>query len=152
MFPCNAGLCFTFTKKVKMKFPLHTSIWINALCRWNSFVALMKLMEITKIFRKKMDEVQRWPQGNKLSHIILARYASAVWDDIRLTMYCRSKTVRRWWKNMFHPLQLDVIDRLVDLYSLIKWVVATPFMGSWAWFVAVNGKKSYWYWIKRYVF
>ena len=44
-----------------------------------------------------------------------------------------------------HPLQLDVIDRIVDLYSNPNEVVFTPFMGVrfWRFIVPVSlGKKG----------
>ena len=35
----------------------------------------------------------------------------------------------RMMKKHVHPLQLDVIDRLVELYSNPQEVILTPFMG-----------------------
>lgn len=70
------------------------------------------------------------PKTNKLSHIIWQRYASSVWDDIRIDEvleYRESKDEDD--EKHVHPLQLDVIDRLVELYSNPGDVVLTPFMG-----------------------
>lgn len=70
------------------------------------------------------------PKTNKLSHIIWQRYASAVWDDIRIDevlQYKESKDEDD--EKHVHPLQLDVIDRLVELYSNPGEIVLTPFMG-----------------------
>lgn len=70
------------------------------------------------------------PKSNKLSHYIWQRYASAVWDDIRIENvlpYRDSKEDDD--EKHVHPLQLDVIDRLVTLYSNPNEVVLTPFMG-----------------------
>lgn len=70
------------------------------------------------------------PKTNKLSHIIWQRYASSVWDDIRIDevlQYKESKDEDD--EKHVHPLQLDVIDRLVELYSNRGEVVLTPFMG-----------------------
>jgi len=70
------------------------------------------------------------PKSNKLSHYIWQRYASAVWDDIRIDNvmpYKASKTEDD--EKHVHPLQLDVIDRIVELYSNKGEVVLTPFMG-----------------------
>lgn len=67
---------------------------------------------------------------NKLSHYIWQRYASSVWDDIRIDNvmpYKAAKTEDD--EKHVHPLQLDVVDRLVDLYSNPNEVVLTPFMG-----------------------
>jgi DNA modification methylase len=70
------------------------------------------------------------PKTNKLSHIIWQRYASSVWDDIRIdnVLPFRDGKDEDDEKHV-HPLQLDVIDRLVELYSNKGEVVLTPFMG-----------------------
>lgn len=70
------------------------------------------------------------PKTNKLSHYIWQRYASAVWDDIRIdnVLPFRDSKEDDDEKHV-HPLQLDVIDRLVELYSNPGEVVLTPFMG-----------------------
>lgn len=70
------------------------------------------------------------PKTNKLSHIIWQRYASSVWDDIRIDEvldYKESKDEDD--EKHVHALQLDVIDRLTELYSNPGEVVLTPFMG-----------------------
>lgn len=67
---------------------------------------------------------------NKLSQIIWQRYASSVWDDIRNDNVLPFKDSREDDdEKHVHPLQLDVIDRLVELYSNPNEVVFTPFMG-----------------------
>ena len=70
------------------------------------------------------------PKSNKLSHYIWQRYASSVWDDIRIdnVLPFRDSKEEDDEKHV-HPLQLDVIDRLVELYSNKGEVVLTPFMG-----------------------
>ncbi len=70
------------------------------------------------------------PKTNKLSHIIWQRYASSVWDDIRIdnVLPFRDSKDEDDEKHV-HPLQLDVIDRIVELYSNPGEVVLTPFMG-----------------------
>jgi len=67
---------------------------------------------------------------NKLSHYIWQRYASSVWDDIRIdnVLPFRDSKEEDDEKHV-HPLQLDVIDRLVELYSNQGETVLTPFMG-----------------------
>lgn len=70
------------------------------------------------------------PKTNKLSHVIWQRYASSVWDDIRnsnVLPFKESKTEDD--EKHVHPLQLDVIDRIVELYSNPNELVLTPFMG-----------------------
>ncbi len=70
------------------------------------------------------------PKTNKLSHYIWQRYASAVWDDIRIENVLPFKESKEEDdEKHVHPLQLDVIDRLVELYSNRDEVVLTPFMG-----------------------
>lgn len=70
------------------------------------------------------------PKTNKLSHIIWQRYASSVWDDIRIDNVLKYKDTKdEDDEKHVHPLQLDVIDRLVELYSNPGEVVLTPFMG-----------------------
>ena len=70
------------------------------------------------------------PKSNKLSHYIWQRYASSVWDDIRIdnVLPFRDSKEEDDEKHV-HPLQLDVIDRIVELYSNPGEVVLTPFMG-----------------------
>lgn len=70
------------------------------------------------------------PKTNKLSHIIWQRYASSVWDDIRIDEVLQYKDSKdEDDEKHVHPLQLDVIDRIVELYSNKGEVVLTPFMG-----------------------
>ena len=70
------------------------------------------------------------PKTNKLSHIIWQRYASSVWDDIRIDNVLKYKESKEEDdEKHVHPLQLDVIDRIVELYSNPGEVVFTPFMG-----------------------
>lgn len=70
------------------------------------------------------------PKSNKLSHYIWQRYASSVWDDIRIDNVLPFRDSREEDdEKHVHPLQLDVIDRLVEMYSNPGEVVLTPFMG-----------------------
>ena len=86
-----------------------------------------------------LNEVELWEHLNKinepnkitkLNHYIWQRYASSVWDDIRIdnVLPFRDSKEDDDEKHV-HPLQLDVIDRLVELYSNPNEVVLTPFMG-----------------------
>jgi DNA modification methylase len=70
------------------------------------------------------------PKTNKLSHYIWQRYASSVWDDVRIdnVLPFRDSKEDDDEKHV-HPLQLDVIDRIVTLYSNEGETVLTPFMG-----------------------
>lgn len=67
---------------------------------------------------------------NRYSHWIWQRYASAFWDDIRFNRVLPYKKARdQEDEKHVHPLQLDVIDRCVILWSNPGEVVFTPFMG-----------------------
>jgi DNA modification methylase len=67
---------------------------------------------------------------NKLSQVIWQRYASSVWDDIRNDNVLPFHDAREDDdEKHVHPLQLDVIDRIVELYSNPNEVVLTPFAG-----------------------
>lgn len=81
-------------------------------------------------FRKKWIGFNGDQRENKLSHLTWQRYASSVWDDIRIdnVLPFRDSKEEDDEKHV-HPLQLDVIDRLVYLYSNENEVVLTPFMG-----------------------
>ncbi len=89
----------------------------------------------------KLNEAQLWDHlnksfydsdspNNKLSHYIWQRYASSVWDDIRIDNVLPFKDSRdEDDEKHVHPLQLDVIDRIIEMYSNKNEVVLTPFAG-----------------------
>jgi len=138
--------CFTampdyvlvFTKKGENKVPVthqfginhyagETPILPNILRAWNNANGT------------SLNEIQLWEHLNKineddnitkLNHYIWQRYASSVWDDIRIdnVLPFRDSKEEDDEKHV-HPLQLDVIDRIVELYSNPNEVVLTPFMG-----------------------
>lgn len=67
---------------------------------------------------------------NRYSHWIWRQYASAFWDDIRLGRVLPFKGGRDSDdEKHVHPLQLDVIDRVMNLWSNPGETVLTPFMG-----------------------
>jgi DNA modification methylase len=67
---------------------------------------------------------------NRFSHWIWRQYASAFWDDVRLDRVLPFKPARDAEdEKHVHPLQLDVIDRAIVLWSNPGEVVFTPFMG-----------------------
>lgn len=70
------------------------------------------------------------PQTNKLAHWIWQQYASSIWDDIRVSRVLPYKAARdKDDEKHVHPLQLDVIERCVTMWSNPDDVVLTPFMG-----------------------
>jgi DNA modification methylase len=141
--------CFTampdymliFTKKGENKVPVthergmlkyagETPVLPNILNAWNnaneSDLTAEQLWEhLNTTYKNHKD-----PKTNKLSHYIWQRYASSVWDDIRIdnVLPFRDSKEEDDEKHV-HPLQLDVIDRIVELYSNPNEVVLTPFMG-----------------------
>lgn len=67
---------------------------------------------------------------NRYSHWIWRQYASCFWDDIRLDRVLPYREARDSEdEKHVHPLQLDVIERVCELYSNPGEVVLTPFMG-----------------------
>ena len=67
---------------------------------------------------------------NRYSHWIWRQYASAFWDDIRIGRVLPFKAARDSEdEKHVHPLQLDVIDRVIQLWSNPDETVLTPFMG-----------------------
>lgn len=67
---------------------------------------------------------------NKYSQWIWRQYASAFWDDIRIERVLPFKYGRdENDEKHVNPLQLDVIDRIIELWSNPGETVLTPFMG-----------------------
>lgn len=81
-------------------------------------------------FKKKWQNFTGDPRENKMSHLHWQRYASSVWDDVRIDNVLPFKDGSdEDDEKHVHPLQLDVIDRLVVLYSNPGETILTPFMG-----------------------
>lgn len=67
---------------------------------------------------------------NRYSHWIWRQYASAFWDDVRIGRVLPFVSARdEDDERHVHPLQLDVIDRVLALWSNPGETVLTPFMG-----------------------
>jgi len=67
---------------------------------------------------------------NRYSHWIWRQYASAFWDDIRLDRVLPFEQSRdEEDEKHVHPLQLDVIERCLHLWSNPGEVVCSPFAG-----------------------
>jgi len=141
--------CFTampdyvlvFTKKGENKVPVRHDFGLkkyagevpilpNILRAWNNAnESDLNEVQLWDYLNSKFEDHQD-PKSNKLSHYIWQRYASSVWDDIRIdnVLPFRDSKEEDDEKHV-HPLQLDVIDRIVELYSNPGEVVLTPFMG-----------------------
>lgn len=82
---------------------------------------------------------------NRYSHWIWRNYASCFWDDIRLDRvlpYLESRDEGD--ERHQHPLQLDVIERAVVMWSNPGEKVLTPFMGvgSEVYGAVLNGRRG----------
>jgi len=141
--------CFTampdyvliFTKKGENQIPVthahgltkyfgEIPILPNILRAWNNANESDLNEEQLWTYLKNKFEDHQDPKTNKLSHYIWQRYASSVWDDIRIdnVLPFRDSKEEDDEKHV-HPLQLDVIDRIIELYSNPGEVVLTPFAG-----------------------
>jgi DNA modification methylase len=82
---------------------------------------------------------------NRFSHWIWRQYASAFWDDIRIGRVLPFREARDSEdEKHVHPLQLDVIDRCLTLWSNPDETVLTPFMGvgSEVYSAIMGGRKG----------
>lgn len=133
--------CFTampdyvliFTRSGENQIPVTH---FNGLCEYEYFGDVPFLPAHIETYGNYEDFAKKWrafngdQKENKLSHLMWQRYASSVWDDIRIenVLPFRDSKEEDDEKHV-HPLQLDVIDRLTVLYSNPDEVVFTPFMG-----------------------
>lgn len=130
-FPAMPDYILLFTKRGENKVPVTHPF---GLTEYFGSTPFLKDHEETygdyESFRKKWEGFTGDPRENKLSHITWQRYASSVWDDIRIDNVLQFKESKEEDdEKHVHPLQLDVIDRLVELYSNPGEVVFTPFAG-----------------------
>lgn len=82
---------------------------------------------------------------NRYSHWIWRQYASSFWDDIRLDNVLPFKEGRgEDDEKHVHPLQLDVIKRILALRSNPGEIILTPFMGvgSEVYGAVVSGRRG----------
>jgi len=82
---------------------------------------------------------------NRFSHWIWRQYASSIWDDIRIDRVLPYKESRDPEdERHVHPLQLDVIERCVILWSNPGEIVFSPFggVGSEPFGAVVNGRRA----------
>ena len=82
---------------------------------------------------------------NRYSHWIWRQYASAFWDDVRVDRVLPYKPARDAEdEKHVHPLQLDVIERALILWSNPGETVLTPFMGvgSEVYGAVINARRA----------
>lgn len=82
---------------------------------------------------------------NRFSHWIWRQYASSFWDDVRIERVLPFKDSKDPDdEKHVHPLQLDVIERVIVLRSNPGEVVFTPFLGvgSEAYGALINKRKA----------
>lgn len=137
-FPAQPDYILLFKKRGDSQVPVtHESglneyfgsvpIVPNILQAWNNANEMDLTAEELWEYLKKQNESDK---VTKLNHYIWQRYASAVWDDIRIDNVLPYRESREEDdEKHVDPLQLDVIDRLVQLYSNEGEVVLTPFAG-----------------------
>lgn len=130
-FPAMPDYVLIFTKKGENLVPVTHEFGITEYFGDTPFLEAHK-----ETYGNYTDFKNKWstftgdPRENKLSHITWQRYASSVWDDIRIDNVLSFKDCKDPDdEKHVHPLQLDVIDRLVELYTNKNEVVLTPFMG-----------------------
>lgn len=82
---------------------------------------------------------------NRFSQWIWRRYASSVWMDVRVDNVLPYRSAKEGEdEKHVHPLQLDVIDRCVSMWSNPGETVLTPFMGvgSEVYGAVANGRRG----------
>lgn len=105
----------------------ETPILPNILRAWNN--ANEQNLSTDELW-KHLNNINETDKVTKLNHYIWQRYASSVWDDIRIDNVLEFKDGKDPDdEKHVHALQLDVIDRLVELYSNPNEIVLTPFAG-----------------------
>ena len=137
-FPAQPDYLLLFKKKGEIETPVEhkfgieeyfgaTPILPNILKAWNN--ANNSSLTADQLW-EHLNKINESDKITKLNHYIWQRYASSVWDDVRLenVLPFRDSKEEDDEKHV-HPLQLDVIDRCVSLWSNPGEVVLTPFMG-----------------------
>lgn len=137
-FPAQPDYLLLFKKKGEVEVPVthptgvndyfgDVPILPNILKAWNNANETNLTEEELWIHLNKINESDKI---TKLNHYVWQRYASSVWDDIRVSNVLKfQESKEEDDEKHVHPLQLDVIDRCVDLWSNPGEVVLTPFMG-----------------------
>lgn len=129
-FPAMPDYILVFKRKGENEIPVTHPVGLKHYA--GAIPLLPEMAETYGSYESLRLKFRDWkdPKTNKLSHIIWQRYASSVWDDIRIDNVLKYKESKdEDDEKHVHPLQLDVIDRIVELYSNPGEVVFTPFMG-----------------------
>jgi DNA modification methylase len=137
-FPANPDYILIFRKKGECSIPVEhkcgmshyageTLILPHMLTAWNNANnSNLNERELEAYLNKEESD----DKITKLNFYVWQRYANAIWDDIRegnVLPFKDSKDEDD--EKHVTPTQLDVIDRLIELYSNPNEVVLTPFMG-----------------------
>ena len=131
----SADYLLMFRKKGKNEVPISHPSGLR------SYAGSRPMPEDVKTYRNfKGKQIE-----NRYSHWIWRQYASAFWDDVRIERtlpYKENRDVDD--ERHVHPLQLDVIERACILWSNVKEVVLTPFMGvgSECYGAVINNRKA----------
>jgi DNA modification methylase len=137
-FPAQPDYLLLFKKNGDIETPVthqfgmedyfgDTPILPNILRAWNN--ANNTILDSEQLW-DHLNNINEDDKITKLNHYIWQRYASSVWDDIRIDNVLPFRDSREDDdEKHVHPLQLDVIDRCVSLWSNPGEVVLTPFMG-----------------------
>ena len=137
-FPAQPDYLLLFKKEGDIETPVthqfgmedyfgDTPILPNILRAWNN--ANNTILDSEQLW-DHLNNINEDDKITKLNHYVWQRYASSVWDDIRIDNVLPFRDSREEDdEKHVHPLQLDVIDRCVSLWSNPGEVVLTPFMG-----------------------
>ena len=137
-FTANPDYILVFKKKGENEVPVTNPCGLNHYAGEIPILPNM-LRAYNNANNTKLDADQMWEHMKsineddkitKLNHYIWQRYASSVWDDVRdghVLEYKKGSEEED--EKHVTPTQLDVIDRLIDLYSNQGETVFTPFMG-----------------------
>jgi DNA modification methylase len=131
----NADYLLMFRRAGENKIPV---LHLNGMLQY----AGERLPPVDVLHMRGMDGDQK---QNQYSQWIWRQYASSVWDDIRIDHVLNFTNAREPEdEKHVHPLQLDVINRAVEMWSNPGEVVFTPFMGvgSEVYGAVIAGRKG----------
>lgn len=131
----NADYLLMFRKKGNNETPVLHETGMHEYAGENSIPADIMWMKGMEGDQKK----------NGYSQWIWRQYASSVWMDIRIDRVLDFKDSRdEEDEKHCHPLQLDVIERAVNMWSNPGETVLTPFMGvgSECYGAVINGRRA----------